>query len=298
MQRPDVVGRDGEVLIARGAGLTLNHEGRFAMSNDLEATARAALASGAEIPEPLFVFGIHKCGSTLLHKMVAQVCARARLSVLNLPSLAGQQGVDPRHWERDQSLVGLFQGRSIYIGFRYLPDVLLDPALQIREKRFVLLARDPRDALVSQYFSYGGRHVSHVLPKGREEEVLSQIKRTAHLDIDEYVLRQAPQLLRKMNAYRDNLDFGKGLIRRYEDIYFDKRGLLGDICAYAEMGVDPRILDRVAQANDVRPDTEDITKHIRKGTPGDYAEKLRPETIARLNDLFAATASAYGYALH
>ena len=49
----------------------------------------AADAGGPLIPEPVFVLGIHECGGTLMHRMVAQVCA---LPGLNVPALENKQG--------------------------------------------------------------------------------------------------------------------------------------------------------------------------------------------------------------
>ena len=53
----------------------------------------------------------------------------------------------------------------------------------------------------------------------------------------------------------------------------------------------------MAAQNDIRPVEEDMSKHIRKGTPGDHREKLQKETIAKLNDIFRDTCSFYGYDL-
>jgi len=40
---------------------------------------------------------------------------------------------------------------------------------------------------------------------------------------------------------------------------------------------------------------EDIWSHKRKVTPGDHREKLRPETIVRLNEIFAPVFRKLGY---
>src|SRR2546423_7896010 len=45
----------------------------------------------------------------------------------------------------------------------------------------------------------------------------------------------------------------------------------------------------------VKPAGEDIWSHKRKVTPGDFKEKLRPETISELNLRFSEVLDALGY---
>jgi len=46
---------------------------------------------------------------------------------------------------------------------------------------------------------------------------------------------------------------------------------------------------------DFQVDKEDISKHKRRVTPGDFMEKLAPETIMVLNEKFAAALACFGY---
>lgn len=260
--------------------------------SEIEATSGDAI-----LPDSYFVFGIHKCGSSLMHKMVRGVCEQAGIPFLDVPGTAGKEGMSGGEWARDPDLVPLFTRHRVFLGFRFFPAVLLEPELRIREKRFVLLVRDPRDALVSQYFSFGGKHRSHALPPKGAEKRLANIQRTAHMEIDEYVLFVARKHLKKMVEYREHLDFGLGMVRRYEDVFFDKLSFLREIFEHFGLAVDDAVLVDVAGKHDIRPSIEDPTKHIRKGTPGDYAEKLKQETIVELNKIFGEVASAFGYDL-
>ena len=161
----------------------------------------------------------------------------------------------------------------------------------------MLLVRDPRDALVSQYYSYGGKHISHRLPNKNKELFLKQFESNEDLEIDEYVLHVAGNYLKKLTTYQSSLDFNRVLLRRYEEIYFDKRTFLVDIFAHFGLSVPIEVIEQVAAQNDIRPVEEDISKHIRKGTPGDHREKLKTKTIAKLNDIFRDTCYWYGYDL-
>jgi hypothetical protein len=263
---------------------------------DLLAVLKDKVPPAGDFP-PCFAFSIHKAGSTLMHKMIGETCVAAHIPAISIPDLLFREGVKAVAWQNDPSLVDLVGPGRVYFGFRQLPGFLLDPRVRLREHRSVLLVRDPRDALVSEYYSFSGKSASHRLPDKNQDAFLKQAEATASLDIDEYVLKFAGAHLRKLQAYREHLDAGTTLLRRYEDIYFDKRTILGEIFAHFRLSPDAAILDQVAAANDVRPAAEDQRKHIRKGAPGDHRDKLRPETIAALDALFRDTCRHFGYEL-
>lgn len=257
----------------------------------------AGSSDGPTLSDSCFVFGLHKCGSSLMHMMVLDVCKQANIPKLNIPGLAFDEGIAWEVWSSDDSLVPIFKQGRLFYGFRFLPEVLLNRDLNIRDKKFVLLVRDPRDALVSAYFSYGGKHLSHKMPGKNADLFLARIQKTAHLDIDDYVIRRAKGSIKRMAEYRDGLDFNKGRIFRYEDIYFDKLTFLKAIFDHFDIAVDDALLARVAAKHDVRPKQEDVSKHIRKGEPGDYVNKLKPETVEKLNTILSDVAAAYEYDL-
>ena len=51
----------------------------------------------------------------------------------------------------------------------------------------------------------------------------------------------------------------------------------------------------VRENEQVIPNKENIHKHLRKGQPGDYRSKLKPETIEYLDEKFAPILSRFGY---
>lgn len=244
-----------------------------------------------------FAFSIHKAGSTLMHKMIAEACNRCSIPSLSIPDTLFLEGVKDREWQADEGILDLVEEGRLYYGFRYLPAAFLDPRLGLRQRRSVLLVRDPRDALVSEFFSFGGKHVSHRAPDKNAESFRKDLEATAGLDLDEYVIQSARFHLAKLEAYRSALDLSTVMLRRYEDIYFDKHRFLREIFSHLQIAADPDVIRDVAAANDIRPSMEDLSKHIRKGAPGDHREKLKPETISRLNDVFRVTCRNFGYDL-
>ncbi len=242
-----------------------------------------------------FAFSVHKSGSTMLGKMIKDVCKRRGIPAVSIPNFFFSEGVSAQAWKDDHKLAPVFTRQILYYGFRFLPPVMREPGVGLRDCRFVLLVRDPRDALVSQYFSYGKTSGSHALPKKNAEAFIAAREALPERTIDEYVIHVSRQLRNKLTAYRDNLNFDLGLTRRYEDVFFDKATFLGEIFKHFGIDVPGGVIAKVADKHDIRPDKEDETRHIRKGTPGDHREKLKPETIATLNDTFREVGSFYGY---
>lgn len=242
-----------------------------------------------------FAFSVHKSGSTMLTHMVMDVCAAADIPSVSLPNVFFAEGIPPQTWRADPAVAPMFDHNLIYFGFRFMPKVLENEVPGFRDDPFVLLIRDPRDALVSEYFSYGKKGGSHVVPAKNAEEITASLKNRVEQPIDQYVLRQAPALKAKLDQYRTVLNFDNGLVRRYEDVFFDKHSFLREIFEHFGIDVPADVIASVAAKHDIRPESEDETKHIRKGTPGDHAEKLAPETIAELNDIFRDVGAFYGY---
>jgi hypothetical protein len=245
--------------------------------------------------QPCFAFSAHKCGSSLFFGMLEMVCAEAGIPGVSIPDLMFLNGVLDPQWFEDPALMPFFRKNLLYYGFRELPPVLsLDPTILAR-RPFVLLVRDPRDALVSKYFSFGRKKASHVQPRENSEAFREIVDNLPEMKIDDYVRVQASNLKDNLETYRRSLYYGYGLVRRYEEVYYDKLGFLREVFAHFGIAVADDILVRAAEAFDIRPEEEDETKHIRQGLPGDHARKLKAETIADLTDEFREIGNFYGY---
>ena len=84
---------------------------------------------------------------------------------------------------------------------------------------------------------------------------------------------------------------------RYEDMVVDLEGWLRKITMKFDSGADPALIDRLRAkyAPTLDVSREDKWAHRRKITPGDFREKLRPETIDRLNAVFNDTITRLDY---
>jgi hypothetical protein len=177
----------------------------------------------------------------------------------------------------------------------------------------ILHLRDPRDVLVSMYYSYCFIHAGEIAGNtGYRKEI-------AERGIDDFVLGKASD---RSGSYPG--DYGTGghledvignMPKRYAD-YTDK--LLGKpnvtLVKYEEMVTnyrawlekfirpfalkdEGRVVDElVSMAPRLFPKrSQDVMNHLRHVTPGDYRNKLKPETIRQLDAIFAGTLDALGY---
>ncbi|MGI9517431.1 MAG: hypothetical protein ACR2NP_10310 [Pirellulaceae bacterium] len=145
--------------------------------------------------------------------------------------------------------------------------------------------RDPRDILVSQYFSYGWRHSAEEFNPGRHR----QRESIQTMSIDEYVLDESlaihPMKLRLRDLIdRDDTELGR--VIKYEEMVTDFPAWLAKVLPPFEFRFPGLVRRRFAlrYRNEFRPD-DDPRSHKRSVYPGDYLRRLQPATVQRLNEL-------------
>jgi hypothetical protein len=174
----------------------------------------------------------------------------------------------------------LLKRKGYYFGvFRYafanLPEVT--------GQKIILVLRDPRDVLTSQYFSIAYSHP--VLTK----KFLAKRKNALETGIDAHVLEMTPRFLKTYTDYINKYGNRKDvLLIRYEDLISRFRETLLSILNFIEYGETEKAMNYWKTHDPFVAGPEDIHKHRRKMLPGDHKEKLKPATIHELNDRFAA----------
>lgn len=273
-------------------------------SSTADAALRIELEDGrsATVPVPQpgpppaggFVFGMYKAGSTMLHSALDNLCngtGTPTFSIVTETRRVAGIAIEREKLTPDskQELNEVFSREGIiFSGFREFPTFL---DLDLTGRPTVLLVRDPRDMLTSQYFSL---KFSHTTGRGNEA-VAAARSQLAEVEIDDFVLRNSKNGLRWFSSYERGLVGSNLMLRRYEDIIFDKLRFFGEVCRHLSLDVREQRLARVAEKFDVRPAQEDPYKHVRQVTPGDHRAKLKPETIEQLNDIFSAVIRRYDY---
>jgi hypothetical protein len=162
----------------------------------------------------------------------------------------------------------------------------------------IFLLRDPRDLLVSEFYSVGWIHPEYRW--GPAEKVWR--KKVQSLSVDEYVLRQ-PEFSRNPLEERlkplHDIDFNSesNIVVKYEQMVCTFFTWAAAVLRPFEFRWPSLAAARYAwiYRNEFKTTGESMT-HKRQITPGDHRRKLKPETIDVLNQRFHETLTRFGYA--
>jgi len=244
-----------------------------------------------------FLLGIRKCGSSVLNSICGALAKMNNRGFVDVGHTFFTGNVLTRDWQRDQALCSIVRQGVVYGGFRDMPLGLLnDPAF--REGPKFLMVRDPRDALVSEYFSNAYSH--HIPPSTGDEHavtanMLEKREQALAADISDYVLRMAGPMKHTMLLFRDALALPNVEIVTYEDLILDKPRLIGLLARRFGMQVSQAETAAILGWADKIPTVEDPRAFVRRVRPGDHREKLDTATIARLNVVLRPAMSLFGY---
>ena len=247
---------------------------------------------------PLFCLGVRKSGSTMLFKLVAFLARRNGMNIVDVPGAFFREGYTVRDW-RDLDLSSLLRPGNIYTGFRAFPEKLAATDA-FRAARKLFLYRDPRDALVSQFFSDA---YSHGLPRTDTDAgaaganaFLRKREAAREMGIEAFVDRMVTSMAKTLDAYRPLLDDPLCLALRYEDVILRKGELIDRILAHFGWTCDDATRADILSKIDVVPQVEASTSFVRRVVPGDHREKLSAEAIARLDARLMPVLTRFGYA--
>ena len=200
-------------------------------------------------------------------------------------------------WQQDPALREILRPGVIYGGFREAPLGLFGDA-RFHHGPKLMMIRDPRDALVSEYFSLA---YSHQIPAktGEFDSVtklmLDQRAQAQSLDLQSYVMQRAKSMVKSMVLYAPILSMPNVMVVKYEEMILQKAKLIQRIADHFDMKATPENAASILKWADVIPKTEDPHAMVRQVLPGDHLRKLEPATIGKLNQALAEPMSLFGY---
>ena len=255
------------------------------------------VADAADGAPPVFCLAVRKSGSTMLNRIVIHLARRNGVNPVDVPGTFFRSGMNVADWLRTD-LSSVIAPGNAYVGFRSYPTGFAGYP-SFRTARKIFMFRDPRDALVSQYFSDA---YSHSLPS-RETETGAKAaeaferKRQEALssDIETYVLRHARSFDNTLLAFAPALDDPTCLTLRYEEHVFQKKRLIHKILGHYGWTCMPAQVEGLLKIVDTVPESEDVQRFIRRVIPGDHRNKLGPETIRRLNNIMRESMAMFDY---
>ena len=242
-----------------------------------------------------FIFSLHKAGSVLINKIILDLCNLSKIQNLNIPQELFIKGIEFRNMNKEWDCIFKNSGYA-YSGFReFLP---YESNLNFSEFKNILLIRDPRDMLVSLYFStlkthpLPGTEASNTLKKSMEKK-RHELSLTS---IDTFALNNVNRYKKMFKIYEQKLPESSTRIYKYEDVVFKKREWINDMISYLSLrNIETEDIDKILQKHDIIPSQENQNSHIRQVKPGNHKNKLQPETIKLLNEAFEEILIKYNY---
>jgi Sulfotransferase domain len=245
-----------------------------------------------------FVLGVRKFGSSVMNSIVIALTKVNGRHFLDVAGRFFEAGVPEQEWRTDPAALRLLVPGQVHGGFRAMPTVFAQSPLW-RQARKILLVRDPRDALVSEYFSTA---YTHSLPQAQEGEgglradFLAQREAARRASVEAFVLAKAEGLNRTMMEFAGAARDPATRLFRYEDVIMKKRDWVRAMEAhFGWPACSEDYLDKVMSWADVVPQEERPDQFIRRVLPGDHKDKLSPKAIARLNRTLALSMRLFGY---
>ena len=245
------------------------------------------------LDESVYFFCLHKSASSLFGSFVLKHAKGLIHKNYAASIYLNQLGTDQIKFHKRGFIYGPIRlsaepGLEVY---ERLVKACIDPAF-IKDKKVIIMIRDPRDIIVSSYYSYGYNHRYSPNPAIAEFQKKRRAKIQAQ-SIDEYAMQTVPYHIEHFNSVLKLLEqCPKALVLRYEDMVdnfdFFARELKG------QLRLSKEILDELEEKS--RPlQKENLAAHKRNGSVGDYQNKLQKETIAKLNKSLKEQLKAFNY---
>lgn len=162
--------------------------------------------------------------------------------------------------------------------------------------RTVIMVRDPRDVLVSGFYSYA---YSHAAP--RSEEKMDEFEEwrefVQNLTLDEYVVEISRNLRDRLQKYLGvTAVHPQVCVLKYEEMIADFPTWLDRLLTCCQLEISSHLRQElIDEARRSRQKKEEISQHRRQVTPGEHLQKLKPETIDYLNEYLADVLEGFGY---
>jgi hypothetical protein len=252
----------------------------------------------------IIAYTTHKAGSMVLHRVLKDICELNRI----------------RYYSPNESKTALPFDR-IFAGHDFIakkhgcfgPVRFFVPTQSLATASVILHLRDPRDVLVSMFYSYCYMHAGEI------ERHTGYRREVAEAGIDKFVLdmvsapffdyrgdygigsrykQHVGNVLDRYQRYLDEIfPRPNAFVVSYEEMVLSFPSWLGKIIDAFDL-TNPGETHAVVvarHANTVEAGDEDVWSHKRKVTPGDHREKLRAETILQLDEIFAPVLEKLGY---
>ena len=239
----------------------------------------------------LVALSMHKAGSTITDRILTRFCSAKGYEIDLLDYHLEASPLEPGDF-----LVGFeksMRAEDVYYGIIRGP--FGNRLTRLGEFRIIVQLRDPRDCITSAYFSFGK---SHKPPEDPVKARAFHERRGLFLsvDIDTMTLQMVENYRIRMQVLADIIDVHEDvLVLKYEDMVLNTEHWLGQIAGFLDQPLTDELRRKLGDDIDFSIDSEDSSRHKRQVLPGDHTRKLKPETIARMNEVLADVLRRFDY---
>jgi len=234
---------------------------------------------------------MHKAGSVFVDRVLSQLTGPMGFEHVDLALQAFQMG-KLEHLYCVAQAHTLAKPRCYFGPFR---GPYIRKMKELERLRLVVQVRDPRDCIVSLYYSL---KYSHPAPaQGPANEMYERnraIIQTA--DFETFVQKQARQYAVRMLVLLRMLgNTQQSLLLRYENMVDAPLEWLSLLCRFLHIDMSPQISGWVNEEMSTMGMVEDLSRHKRQMLPGDFRRKLSAGMQYHLTRMLRPHLDAFGY---
>lgn len=244
----------------------------------------------SEKPRSVIFFTTHKCASSFMNHFFNMVSEDSNYKVVDYASsiwaLGNSLDIGPIY---EPFLEENYDRLYFQRGEIYAPQRRPIHFPGIERFKHVFFLRDPRDVLVSAYYSFA---FSHSIPQNTsaKDVFLREREKMQRGTIDDYAREAASEwilpLYQKYQYLRESSN--SNIFLSYDLFNSNLPKFIKDLSQFLDFDLSEQKIQKVIKVNDKGGNTkESISKHRRSGKSGQFREKLSPGTIEYLNKLFS-----------
>lgn len=243
-----------------------------------------------EKPRSVIFFTTHKCASSFMNHFFTMVAKDSKYKVIDYAtsiwalgdSLDAGATYEPFLEQNYDQLY--FQTGEIYAPQR---QPLNFPGIE--KFKHIFFLRDPRDVLVSAFYSFG---FSHALPQNKiaKAAFLKQREKIQQGTIDDYAREAATDwilpIYKNYQSLRESSN--SSLFLSYDLFNTNLPKFIKDLSSFLDFTLSEEKIQEIVKANEKGSNVkENISKHRRSGESGQFRDKLSPKTIQHINEIFS-----------
>jgi len=229
----------------------------------------------------IIFFSMHRSASTFQIDMLKKLANLSGKRHVHLDPTLETQKINARKNIRNipDRLVSNFSATAGHI---YGPHRRLVKLDDLNDYCVIYSLRDPRDVIVSLFYSLVYSHGPPQNPKLREAYIARSVK-AKQQGINKYALEASDNIIKIYSIYKNAYNKDTMLLLTYEEMVTNFKSYLKKMLDWCELS---EHFQPMSSFDRFKPPKEDIYAHKRQVTPGDHKRKLTPQTVNQLTRRF------------